>query len=457
MREKMDPQPNLFHGLGLQRTEIGRELQAMSQILDQNRGILDLVYNDLIGVRDAGTGRIGMTAEQAVRVAILKQYRNLSYEELAFHLADSTAFRAFAKLGRGQYPCASTLQENVKAISEGVWEQVIRALIRHAAQEGIEKGRVVRVDSTATETNIHYPQDSRLLQDAIVVTTRLLGAGKELNPTPGYEYSNHERAVKKRVQKIRDTRKEEVRVKCYKALLGIATQLRGYALKAMELLNAYECADVMEVIRARVLAEELERVLELFDRVIDQTRRRVIDEEKVPAREKVFSIFECHTDIIEKGNRERVYGHKLFLTTGQSGLILDCVVERGNPADSSMFLPLMDRQKDIFKRAPRQAAADGGFASTDNLNKAKGLGIKDVCFAKSKGLDILDMVKSKWVYKQLRNFRAGIEAGISTLKRAFGLSRCTWTGWSGFRRYVGSSVASFNLLMLARLLVLNQQ
>ena len=218
----------------------------------------------------------------------------------------------------------------------------------------------------------------------------------------------------------------------------------------------HDSADVIEGIRARVLAEELERVLELFDQVVDQTRRRVIDGEKVPAREKLFSIFECHTDIIEKGNRETVYGHKLFLTTGKSGLILDCVVERGNPADSTMFLPLMDRQKDIFKRPPRQAAADGGFASVDNLDKAKARGIKDVCFSKRKGLAILDMVKSKWVYKQLRNFRAGIEAGISTLKRAFGLSRCTWTGWGGFRRYVGSAVASFNLLMLARLLILNQ-
>ena len=242
MRQKMDPQPNLFHGLGLQRTEIGRELQAMSQILDRNPGILNLVYEDLIGVRDAETGRTGMTAEQAVRAAILKQYRNLSYEELAFHLADSSAFRAFAKLSRGQYPSTSTLQENVKAISEGVWEEIIRAFIRYAAENGIEKGRVVRVDSTATETNIHYPQDSRLLQDAIVVITRLLATGKELTPSPGYRYSNHERAVKKSVQKIRDTGKEEVRVKCYKALLGIATQVRGYALKAIEVLRAYDSA-----------------------------------------------------------------------------------------------------------------------------------------------------------------------------------------------------------------------
>ena len=455
MRQKSEPQLELFHTMP--RTEIGRELEAMSRILHENPGVLDLVYKDLIGLKDAETGRRGMTAEQTLRSAILKQYRELTYEELAFHLDDSSAFRAFARLNRGQHLQTSALQENIKAISKETWEEIIKTFVRYAAEKGIEKGRTIRVDSTATETNVHYPQDSRLIEDCIVVIIRLLAAGKELNPVPCYSYSDHQRVVTKRVQKIRDTKKEEVRAKCYKDLLGIATQVRGYASKAIDALQTYENRDEVERIRARILAEELERMLGLFDKVMDQTRRRVIDEEKVPAREKVFSVFECHTDIIDKGNRETVYGHKLFLTTGQSGLILDCVVERGNPADTSLFLPLMDRQKEIYGRAPRQAAADGGFASAENLNAAKERGIKDVAFAKRKGLSVLEMVKSQWVYKKLRNFRAGIEAGISTLKRAFGLSRCTWTGWEGFCQYVGSAVASFDLLLLARKLILNTQ
>ena len=78
-------------------------------------------------------------------------------------------------------------------------------------------------------------------------------------------------------------------------------------------------------------------------------------------------------------------------------------------------------------------------------------GVKDAVFAKRRSLSILDMAKSNWVYKKLRNFRAGIEAGISTLKRAFGLDRCTWSGWEGFKRYVWSSIVSYNLLALARI------
>lgn len=454
MRQKREPQLHMSHIIP--RTEIGRELQAMSVILDENPSILDLVHKDLVGLRSTETGRTGMTGEQTLRAAVLKQYRELTYEELSFHLADSSAFRAFARMGRGQYPSTSALQDNIKAISRETWEKIIRTFVRYAAEKGMEKGRTIRVDSTATETNIHYPQDSRLLEDCIRVLTRLLSEGRRLKPVPGYSFSDHQRVVKKRLHTIRDTRKEEVRRKCYKDLLGIAAQVRGYALNAIEVLRAYESPDEVERIRARILAEEMERLLGFMDKVMTQTRRRVMEGEKVPAGEKVFSVFECHTDIVEKGKRETVYGHKLFLTTGQSGLILDCVVERGNPADTSLFLPLLDRQKEIYGRSPRQTAADGGFASADNLKHAKERGVTDVSFSKRKGLSILEMVKSQWVYRKLRNFRAGIEAGISTLKRAFGLSRCTWTGWDGFCQYVGSSVASFDLLMIARRLVMNQ-
>ena len=206
-------------------------------------------------------------------------------------MSDSRAFRAFARLARDQYPSPSALQDNIKAISKETWEEIIRTLVRYAAEKGVEKGRTIRVDSTATETNVHYPQDSRLLQDCIVVLTRLLAAGKELNPVPNYRYSDHQRVVKKRVQKIRDTKKEEVRTKCYQDLLGIAAQVRGYAADAIEVLRVYENRDELQRIRGRMLAEELERIVGLFDQVIDQTRRRVIDKEKVPAQEKVFSIF----------------------------------------------------------------------------------------------------------------------------------------------------------------------
>ena len=165
----------------------------------------------------------------------------------------------------------------------------------------------------------------------------------------------------------------------------------------------------------------------------------------------MVSYFEEHTDIIVKDRRGVVYGHKVFLTSGKSNLILDCLIERGNPADSDQYIPMLKRHQGIFGRMPRQISADGGFASKKNLDDAKSLKIKDVAFAKKRGLAVADMVKSSWVYKRLKNFRAGIEANISTLKRAFGLDRCNWKSWEGFKRYVWSSIFAYNLQVIARI------
>jgi IS5 family transposase len=187
---------------------------------------------------------------------------------------------------------------------------------------------------------------------------------------------------------------------------------------------------------------EVAHYLPLIKQVIDQTQRRVLQDESVPAGEKLFSLFESHTDIIIKGNRDIQYGHKLNLSSGKSGVIFDVVIEAGNPADAERLLPMLDRHICQYDHAPKQLAVDGGYASKDNPEKAKGCGIQDVAFHKKHGLRIEEMVKSTWVYRQLRNFHAGIEAGISCLKRAYGLSRCTWKGLAHFKSFVWSSVVA---------------
>ena len=136
--------------------------------------------------------------------------------------------------------------------------------------------------------------------------------------------------------------------------------------------------------------------------------------------------------IIVKGARDAQYGHKLNLVT-----------ER--------FLPMLERQITRCGMPPRQVAADGGYASQHNVTAAKARGVKDVAFHKKRGLAVEDMVKSRWVYRKLRNFRAGIEAGISCLKRAYGLARCTWRGLDHFKTYIWSTVVAHNLVLFARL------
>ena len=241
----------------------------------------------------------------------------------------------------GQYPSKSILQENIKSLREQTWEAIHREIIDYAKAEKIENGRKVRIDSTAIETDIHHPTDSTLLADGIRVITRWLAAGKELSPAPLYCFSDHTRVVKKRVLTILNTKKEKVRQLAYHDLLQYAQRVVGYALPAIEELNTYHGYDIRDILAARGLAKNLERAIGLLKKVIDQTERRVIKGEKVPASEKVVSFFEDHSDIIVKGQRETVYGHKVFLCGGASTLILDCLIERGNPADSDRYQSLL--------------------------------------------------------------------------------------------------------------------
>ena len=147
------------------------------------------------------------------------------------------------------------------------------------------------------------------------------------------------------------------------------------------------------------------------------------------------------------------YGHKLTLSSGASGLALDVIVEDGNPADSVCLLPLLQRHISHYGQAPRDLAADGGYASAANLADAKSLGVAHVAFHKRVGLTVEAMTGDRWLYNKLRRFRAGIEAMISYLKRCFGLSRCNWKGLDHFKAYVHSAVFTHNLVVLTQRLV----
>jgi transposase, IS5 family len=449
MRQKFTSQMSLFSPMA--KNSIVKELEQISKILDANPLLMDLVFQDLVKTSRPDTGRQGLTAEQVLRCALLKQYRQLTYEELAFHLEDSDAFRSFSRLEMGQYPGKSILQENIKTIREETWETILGEILAYANQEKIETGKVVRIDSTAVETAIHHPTDSTLLGDGIRIITRWLTEGKELISTPSYHFSDHRRVVKKRVMTILNARKDTIRQSAYRDLLHYAQLVKGYALEAIAELTIYEGRTLTDTFTGRELARKLARAAGILTKVIDQTDRRVFKGEKVPASEKIVSFFEEHTDIIVKGKRETEYGHKVFLSGGSSTMILGCLILRGNPADSDQYQSLLEQHRQQYGRMPRQVTADGGFASQDNVIFAKENHVKDAVFARKRGLTILEMAKSNWVYKKLRNFRAGIEAGISALKRAFGLDRCTWSGWEGFKRYVLSSIVSYNLLVLARI------
>jgi IS5 family transposase len=416
------------------------DLSTLSKVLDRHPEVCDWVLGDL----EAGTegrGAKGMSAEEVVRAAILKQVHQWTYRELEYHLRDSKDAKAFVRLREGQAYATSTLQANIKGIRATTWERINREVLLVVAKEQkIENGRQVRVDSTVAPTNIHYPRDSRLLEDCIRVLNRiqkhLVAAGIPL-PRLVFSYKK----AKKLQLEIVNAKNEEERLPVYKTLIEGTGDDWNQIVDYLAVCEEYATLDNPHALRLMELHA-------LMEGIIAQTISRVIDGKGVSAGEKVVSIFEDHTDVIVKSRRETEFGHKLFFTTGKSNLVLDCKIPNGNPADATMFMEMVQALKEIYKKPPRQISADGGFASIENVQNAKGAGIKDVCFTKRVTLKIEDLVKSSWVYEKLKAFRAGIESNISALKRAFGLGRVLWRGRDGYDSYVWTNIVAYNCVVL---------
>src|SRR5262249_38604255 len=157
-------------------------LKAISQWLDRQRALMGLVAGDLRrdGLRE--TGRRGLPAESVLRCALLKQQRQLSYEELAFHLEDLASFRAFARLPLAWSPKKSVLHQTIGALRAETWEAVNQALLVSAKQDRLESGAVVRLDSTVSAALMHEPSDSNLLGGRVRGMARLL---RRANAPPG--------------------------------------------------------------------------------------------------------------------------------------------------------------------------------------------------------------------------------------------------------------------------------
>jgi len=182
------------------------------------------------------------------------------------------------------------------------------------------------------------------------------------------------------------------------------------------------------------------------------TETREVYGESVPNDEKLFSIYEQHTDIIVKGGREVEFGHKINLSTGKSNLILSCEILSGNPSDSELYQPTIDKVVNDYQVIPRDIVTDGGYASKANSEYAQGNGIVNVVFNKVvKSLQ--NVATSVNMATRLKKWRSGIEANISNLKRGFNIGRCNWKGFDHFRSKVMWSVLGYNIRVMAAALL----
>src|SRR5262249_30511297 len=309
------------------------------------------------------------------------------------------------------------------------------------------------------DTNIHHPTDSRLLWDSVRVLTRLADRLVEKVGPPLLPFPHHTRAARRRMQAIERMsakQRQEQQVPKYRELLRIT---EGVVHHARQLLERTQNAGGLNGKEDRAIAglrQEMEHYCRLADKVLNQTRRRVLEGETVPAREKIYSIFEPHTDMIKRGkvNKPVEFGHKVFLAESEQGLITDYEILEGNPNDEEHVAPSLEHHHELFGHAPAWYGADRGFASVQNERACQQAGVVVIAIPQCGGQKTPERAayEKSTSFKKGQRFRAGIEGRISVLFRGRGMKRCLDRGRERFELLVAAAVLANNLLRIATLL-----
>jgi IS5 family transposase len=420
-------------------------LKKMDAVLEQNRRIIEIVHDDLTrGCRQ--TGARGMSAEQILRTAVLRQLKHYSWRELAKRLNDGICLRWFTRFYSALIPHYTTLQKSIQSISDEAWSMINDLTVQFAKDRKIETGRSIRVDTTVVGSNILYPTDARLLWDSIRVITRILDRVRIKVPEFEFGFANRTRRSKRLCYQItmaKGPTADKKRRKLYRKLIRTANEVFDMGARCFQRMP--ESDEYFH----------LDYYLTAMSVAIDQCERRILKGEDVPADEKILSIFEQHTDIICRGKSQSPaeFGHKVFFATGKSGLITQYEVLRGNPGDNELLPGCLAKHKRQYPDAPRNLSGDRRFFSNDNEIRAARAGVQRISICKPgyRSLARRQIEKEQW-FKNLQRFRAGIEGILSGLMRGLGLKRCIWQGWESFKNYVSIGVFTFNLRKIALLL-----
>src|SRR5436309_10888486 len=323
-----------------------------------------------------------------------------------------------------------------------------------------EDGAKLRADTTVVQTDIHHPTDNTLLWDVVRVVTRLVGRlAKALKMRRIKGFRDRRRSAHRRmyeIQRMTTRQRQERQTTIYRALIGIAEEVVASAKTALEKTATMRGKDLFAAMAIDAIRDEIAHYCGLGERVIDQARRRALDGEQVPNAEKIYSIFEPHTDLIKRGKvRTPVeFGHKVFLAESAKGLITQYEVLKGNPADEVHVAPSLKRHRRAFRRAPELYGADRGFFSEQNVTACVQGAVNTVCIPQRGGSKTpqRQVYERSAAFKQGQRFRAGIEGRISVLMRGRGMKRCRAEGAERFALFVGAAVLANNLMIVAALL-----
>ena len=431
--------------------EYRRKYGAIDELLRKSPSILATMHRDLAGNLSESTGgrRAKYTSEQILRAFIVMFIEGDSYRDVVVRIENSEFLREFVGLATRSMMDYTFLSRAFGCVSTGTWEVINEKLTAFALAEEKISGAMLRADTTVYEANIHYPTDSSLLWDSYRVLVRILRRIREEYPDLELGYRFHDRRVKKlygfisRNASGRSKSKQRKVKRTYRDLIEAIERVAGISSEVACLLPARSA-----------YGQDLRHYLSLAQRVMSQARRRIFDGEKLSATEKIYSIFEEHTELIKRGKAGKPieFGHKILL--GQTGekFISQYLVMPNRREDIDLIDELIETHEKTFGMKPDVLAADKGFyESMEKLTDLEeDIETVSICKKGSRNQEEYQRETTD-LFKDAQRFRAGIEGTISVLKRAFNLFRCLFRGFKNYAASVGCAVFCHNLVLLTRL------
>jgi len=441
--------------------------QAISEILEETPGLVNAVHRDLapaldeVTVEDRRGAKYKFTSDTILRIVLCQIIEGCSLRQIIIRIDDSNFLRSFVRIFNGPMIDFTAFCKLKNHIQPETWKKMNAWLARTAVEGDCVEGDRLRLDTTAVETNIHYPTDSSLLWDTYRTLARCIEQVREIDPALVGDRRLLLRKVKKLQQKI--ARKASKSRRSAEALKRLYIKLFG------QIENILQWSDEMAGPLAQNIARHQYLLLEqatmefclkelvyfqgLGERVLDQTRRRILDEEAVPNDEKIFSIFEPHTELLKRGKaaKEIEFGHMIQIQQVEGKFITDYEVFETKPVEHQLVKPALERHKKLFGKYPDQLAADKGYY--EHMEQIEHLSeIVNVVAIGKKGKRTEAQTRRETdpAFRHAQRFRAGVEGTISFLKRVLGLSRCYSQGWEHYVATVGATILAHNLVILAR-------
>ena len=469
MRPKINSQSEFsFQPSTLQITnEYYAKYEAISSILNQHPEIINAVHRDLaealedVVVQDRRGARFKFTSDTILRITMCQIIEGLSLRQIIIRIDDSGFLRQFVRVYNGPMIDFTAYCKLRNCIRPETWRKMNDLLAQGAVRGGMIEGEKLRIDTTAVETNIHWPTDSSLLWDTYRTLARYLEQIRAIDPLMVGNRRVLLKKAKKLQQKIarkasKNQKSTEALERLYIRLFGLVENILQWSGEIAELLArkiAGHRYGPVEQATMEFCLKDLLHFETLGRKVLDQARRRIIGQEKVPNEEKIFSIFEPHTELLIRGKAGRPveFGHMIQIQQVEAKFITDYQVFDQKPVEYDLLDPTIKRHKQLFGKYPEQVSADKAYyESMEQITRLSK--IIEVVAINKKGKRTEEETERETdpAFRHAQRFRAGVEGTISFLKRVLGLFRCYSKGWEHYAAMVGATVLAHNLLILAR-------